>query len=116
MKLYIYRLEGCKTCMRRQDQHNQLAEYMAQLNVEVVGIHFGMIQGTRVDPLPEHDQLCRKDDDHMKYQAPIYILEIEDAVIKLPDMGGYSDAEQYTEAVVDIVNNASAQLEMESNQ
>jgi len=100
--------------MKRQPQHNQLAGYMNQLGIEVVGIHFGMIQGARVDPLPEHDQLCRKDDDQMKYQAPVYILEIDDAVIKLPDLGGYPSVQQYVETVVDIVN--STEEDVESDQ
>lgn len=106
MKLYIYRLEGCKTCMRRQDQHNELAGYMAQLDVEVVGVLFGMVNGERVEPLPEHDQLCRKEDDQMKYQAPVYILDADEAVIKLPDMGNYQSTQQYAEAIVDIVDGA----------
>lgn len=104
MKLYIYRLQGCKTCMRRQQQHNELANYMNSFDVEVVGVLFGMVDGERVNPLPEHDGLCRKDNDQMKYQAPVYILEIEDAVIKLPDLGTTNTVEEYVNNVIDIAN------------
>lgn len=75
------------------------------MDVEVVGVLFGMIDGARVDPLPEHDSLCRKENDQMKYQAPVYILEVDDTIIKLPDMGNFNTTEEYTNAIVDIVNN-----------
>lgn len=104
MKLYIYRLEGCKTCTKRQPLHNKLASYMKSMGVEVIGVRFGNINGERVTPLPEHDQLCRKELDATKYQAPIYIIDDGDSIVKLPDMGTYSSVEGYVDAVIDIIN------------
>ena len=109
MKLYIYRLEGCKTCLKRQPQHNKLASYLSQLNIEVQGVLFGMVNGERIDPLPEHDRLCRKDDDPMKYQAPVYIFETDDAAVKLPDLGKYNSIEEYVNAMIAIVQQATSE-------
>lgn len=105
MKLYIYRLEGCKTCVKRQPLHNKLASYMKDMDVEVIGVRFGNINNERVTPLPEHDQLCRKESDVMKYQAPVYIIEDRDCIVKLPDMGRFSNVEDYVDEVIDIINN-----------
>lgn len=109
MKLYIYRLEGCKTCLRRQPQHNKLASYLNQMDIEVQGVLFGMVNGSRIDPLPEHDGLCRKDDDSMKYHAPVYILETDDAVVKLPDLGKYSTVEEYVDAITAVIQEIASE-------
>lgn len=107
MKLYIYRLEGCKICMRRQPFHNALAKIMESSGIEVQGVMFGMISGKRVEPLPQHDKLCRKDNDPMKYQAPVYILEIDDTDVKLPDVGNYSSPEDYANVVLQIAESVA---------
>jgi hypothetical protein len=108
MKLYIYKLEKCKTCTQRQPIHNKLADYMSQMGAEVIGVRYGMIEGKRVEPLAEHDQLCRKADDPMKYTAPVYILEVGDAVVRLPDLGSYPSVEEYVDDIVKILNDISA--------
>lgn len=102
MKLYIYRLEGCKTCEKRRNQHNELAAHMQRAGIEVIGVKFGMVDGERVTPLEDHDSLCRKDDDQMKYQAPVYILDSEKITVKLPDMGGYTSID-YAREILNMI-------------
>lgn len=113
MKLYIYRLEGCKTCMKRQDTHNQLALMLNKQGIDVEGVKFGMIDGKRVEPLEDHDQLCRKEDDQMKYTAPVYILEGDDFTVKLPDLSKFLESgnglEDYVNSVLNIAYNNTQQ-------
>lgn len=105
MKLYVYRLQGCKSCLSRQRQHNELSNILLKYNIEMIGVIFGMVDGQRVEPLPEHDQLCRKIDDPMKYHAPVYILESDDTIIKLPDMEEFPSVQQYAEEIINTLDN-----------
>jgi len=75
-------------------------------DIEVVGVLFGMVNGEPVVPFPQHDDLCRKENDPMKYQAPVYILETENTVIKLPDIDAYPNIKEYSNAVVGILNSS----------
>lgn len=77
---------------------------MGSIGVEVVGVLFGMVDGARIEPLAEHDSLCRKEDDQMKYHAPVYIFEDGDVVVKLPDLGKFPSTENYADEVSDIIS------------
>ncbi len=108
MRLVIYTLQGCKVCSGRQELHNQLAELMNSLDIEQVGILIGQVNGRSYVPLADHDTLCRKPGDATKYIAPIYILETDDTVIKLDDMGSHKSLQDY----VTYIQNTLANVDM----
>lgn len=95
MKLFVYTLQGCKTCIKRQSLHNTLHDYLRELGVEQIGVRYGMIDGSRYEPLEQHDQLCRKPEDPSKYLAPCYILECGDVILKLEDIGNFQGVDDY---------------------
>lgn len=105
-KLYIYTLNGCKVCTDRQSKHNQLSSILTNNGVETIGIKYGLIDGVRYEPYEDHDQLCRKIDDPTKYVAPVYILSINDILIKLEDPGSYRSMSQYGNYVTDMIDRA----------
>lgn len=107
MKLFVYTLQGCKTCVKRQEIHNQLCAYMKELGVDLIGVRYGMINGSRYEPLEEHDQLCRKPENPGKYLAPCYILECGDVIMKLEDMGNFSSTEDYANYIDEMIEKVS---------
>lgn len=66
---------------------------------------FGMIDGQRYHPLPDHDELCRKNSS--TYAAPIYILEVDGKdgpyTVKLPDFSEDMTPKGYAEKVIGYV-------------
>lgn len=109
MKLLIYTLNNCKVCAARTEAHNQLAEMLSGMDVEVLGVQFGEIDGVRYVPYDQHDQFCRKPNDPMKYTAPVYILESDDAVIGLEDFSKYRTADRYAEYIASMIAQLDSQ-------
>lgn len=104
MKLIIYTLQGCKICTVRQKFHNDLAEILKDMGIETLGILYGMINGKRYEPFSQHDHLCRKPDNMANYMAPVYILESDDAVVKLEDFGQYKNTEAYADYIQSVID------------
>lgn len=109
-QLYIYTLEGCKTCQRRQGRHNEVSDLLKGKGIETIGVLFGMIDGQRYEPMEEHDNLCRKPDDPMKYTSPVYILDIPNgALVKLTDLDAIPSSKGYAQYVLDTMKRATSE-------
>ena len=95
--------------MYKRQAHNELYRLLAEYGIDMEGITYGIINGETYGPRKEHDGLCRKPDNRMAYGAPIYILETDEHVIKLPDMGIYRSPVDYADAIDEIVEKVSEQ-------
>lgn len=102
MKLIVYVMEACSTCNKREEAHFDLSERMYQNGIDFEAIKFGKIGQDTFFPLEEHDDLCRKPNDPMKYVTPVYILETDESILKLQDLGDFGDTQQYTDYVTKI--------------
>lgn len=95
MSLIIYTLSNCKVCQQRQRLHNQVHQSLKNRGIELYGEMFGnvTIDGKSETRLPyeEHDQLCRKEGDPSKYTAPVYILEVDDAIAKIKNIAEFAN-------------------------
>lgn len=78
---------------------------MESMGIEQLGILIGRVNGQSYVPLPDHDSLCRKAGDATKYIAPIYILETDDTVVKLDDLGGYKSLQDYVSYIESVISN-----------
>lgn len=103
MRFIIYTLNGCKACQEREDIHNQIAMMLEGMGVETLGITYGHVNGSNYYPYEEHDKLCRKPGDASNYTAPVYILEDESNVVKLPDLSQYPQPRQYADYIGSVV-------------
>lgn len=110
MKFIIYTLSGCKTCMIRQQFHNEIADMLSQANIDTTGITYGMINNERYEPFPEHDALCRKPD-QSSYVAPVYILEDDSATVKLEDPSKFKDSVDYSNYVMGMVDTIQSKVQ-----
>lgn len=111
MKFIIYSLHGCKSCKDRQEFHNIIADKLAECDIVTEGITYGLIDNMTYHPRDEHDDLCRKKSNNgqMAYYSPVYILEHDTAIVKLPDPSTVSNSNEYIERVIDIAENIASQ-------
>lgn len=111
MTLILYTMPSCKICNARQQDHNELHRQMQERGIDMEGITYGMYNGQTFNPRKEHDQMCRKKDNKSLYTAPVYILETEDSLIQLPDMGKFKSIAEYADAVQSILDEAEGDIE-----
>lgn len=109
MKLIVYVMNGCATCSQREEAHYDLSERLFDQGVEFEAIVFGKVGDETYFPHEQHDDLCRKPGDPMKYISPVYILETDTSIVKLQDMGKYGDTQQYADYVFGVLNQYSDQ-------
>jgi hypothetical protein len=107
MRFVIYTLNNCKVCTQRDELHNAISEGLRQMGVETLGIMYGQVNGNNYYPYPEHDTLCRKNGAGSNYVAPVYILEDDNNVIKMPDPAQYQGAEGYVNYVDSVLQQLS---------
>lgn len=105
MKLIIYTLPNCKVCEYRVPMHNAICDALKELGIDTLCIQFGTIDGATYLPLEEHDSLCRKPEDPMKYTAPVYIYEDDNNRAKLADPKVFETPENYVEHIKQVVSN-----------
>lgn len=104
MQLIIYTLNHCKICESRQQVHNLMHQMLESQGIDMMEIMYGNINGERIEPYPEHDQLCRKPDNQMSYTAPVYLLQDGENCAKLADMLDYRTVDKYVNYVLQIAD------------
>lgn len=107
MRFFIYKLNGCKVCTQREDSHSSIANLLEGVGIETIGVTYGHVDGQDYYPYTQHDRYCRNPNNASNYVAPVYILEDDNNIVKMADISGYTNANEYAQYVVGIARQLS---------
>lgn len=103
MRFFIYELNQCKICLQREPLHEQLASLLKSVGIPTIVVTIGNVDGDNYYPLSEHDTYCRKPNNAASYVAPVYILETNESVVKMPDISAYASMKDYAQYVMSVL-------------